>query len=39
MTAECHPATIYRGEVAVATTDDNASLAVALEQALLDAVG
>jgi phosphopantothenoylcysteine decarboxylase/phosphopantothenate--cysteine ligase len=39
MTAERHPATVYRGEVVVATTDDNASLAAALEQALLDAVG
>jgi phosphopantothenoylcysteine decarboxylase/phosphopantothenate--cysteine ligase len=39
MTAERHPATIYRGEVVLATTDDNASLAAALERALLDAVG
>ena len=39
MTTERHPATIYRGEDVLAATDDNASLAAALERALLDAVG
>ena len=38
MTADRHPATIYRGDDVVATTDDNASLAAALERALLDVV-
>lgn len=33
-----HPATIYRGRDVVASTDDNASLAIALERAILDLV-
>jgi phosphopantothenoylcysteine decarboxylase / phosphopantothenate---cysteine ligase len=36
MTGERHPATIYRGEEVVASTDDNASLAAALERAVLE---
>jgi hypothetical protein len=36
MTAERHPATLYRGEDVVASTDDNRSLADALERALLE---
>jgi phosphopantothenoylcysteine decarboxylase / phosphopantothenate---cysteine ligase len=38
MTADRHPATIYRGDEVVATAHDNASLAAALERALLDVV-
>ena len=36
MSGSRHPATIFRGEDVVAATDDNASLATALEQAILD---
>ena len=36
MSADHHPATIYRGEDIVASTDDNASLAAALERAILE---
>ena len=39
MTADRHPATIYRGDDVVATTDDNASLAGGSRtRALLDIV-